>query len=150
EVPQRLVGAGRPRPVACRRVGLGLPLRRARPRLDDPHDADLAQGGADLDRRHDRGRPTRRRDGDVRNRSADFDAAVSRAHQTAATVDVLYNRVPVATGLRVTAGSVTLDRTAAQMGRCSVTLAEPLQIPTPTGGILTPYGYELAISRGVK
>ena len=86
----------------------------------------------------------------MRARTADFDAAVTRSHQIAVRVDVLYNRVPVAQDLRLTDGTVTLDRTAAQRGRCSVTLAEPLQIPTPTGGILTPYGYELAISRGVR
>ncbi len=85
----------------------------------------------------------------MRARSADFDAAVRRSHEIAVRVDVLYNRAPVATNLRLTAGTVTLDRTAAQRGRCAVTLAEPLAIPTSRGGMLTPYGYELAISRGV-
>ena len=86
----------------------------------------------------------------MRARSVDFDAAVRRSHEIAVRVDVLYNRSPVATDLRVVGGTVTLDRTAAQRGRCSITLAEPLEIPTPTGGMLTPYGYELAISRGVR
>lgn len=82
-------------------------------------------------------------------RSTRFDAAVQGPHQIAVQVDVLLNRVPVASGLRVTQGTVTLDRTAAQRGRCSLVFAEPLLIPTPSGGTLTPYGYELAISRGV-
>ena len=86
----------------------------------------------------------------MRARSADFDAAVARSHQIATRVDVLYNRLPVATDLKLISGSVTLDRTAAQRGRCSVVLAEPLMIPSSTGGTLTPYGYELAISRGVR
>lgn len=86
----------------------------------------------------------------MRARSPDFDAAVTRSHEIAVRVHVLYNRVPVAHDLRLTAGTVTLDRTAAQRGRCDVTLAEPLEIPTATGGLLTPYGYELAVSRGVR
>lgn len=86
----------------------------------------------------------------MRARSADFDPAVRRSHEIAVRCDVLYNRVPVATELKLVGGSVTLDRTAAQRGRCSVQLAEPLQIPSSTGGLLTPYGYELAISRGVR
>lgn len=86
----------------------------------------------------------------MRARSPDFDPAVRTSHVLAVQCDVLYNRVPVRTGLRLTAGEVTLDRTAAQRGRCQVTLAEPLELPTTTGGILTPYGYELAIGRGVR
>lgn len=86
----------------------------------------------------------------MRPRSPDFDAAVRRSHEIAVRVDVLYNRAPVAQGLRLTQGTVTLDRTAAQRGRCAVTLAEPFEIPTTTGGLLTPYGYELSISRGVR
>jgi hypothetical protein len=86
----------------------------------------------------------------MRPRSPDFDAAVRRSHEIAVRVDVFYNRAPVAQSLDLVDGSVTLDRTAAQRGRCSVTLAEPLMIPTPTGGLLTPYGYELSISRGVR
>ena len=86
----------------------------------------------------------------MRARSPDFDAAVRRSHEVAVRVDVLYGGTPVATGLRVTTGEVTLDRTAAQRGRCTITLAEPFRIPTATGGLLSPYGYELAVSRGVR
>lgn len=74
---------------------------------------------------------------------------LASSHQIAVQCDVLYNKVPAAAGLRLVGGSVTLDRTAALRGRCSVTLAEPLLVPTSSGGLLTPYGYELAISRGV-
>ncbi len=81
--------------------------------------------------------------------TAAFDAAVKRAHTIAIQVNVLLNRTPVVSGLKVTDGSVTLDRTAAIRGRCSISLAEPLLIPTSSGGPLTPYGYELAIGRGV-
>jgi hypothetical protein len=81
--------------------------------------------------------------------TATLDAAMAGSHQIAVDCYVLYNRLPVTAGLNITAGSVTLDRTAAQRGRCTVTLAEPLLIPTPTGGTLTPYGYEIAVRRGV-
>lgn len=85
----------------------------------------------------------------MQTRTAAFDATVREAHQIAVQVNVLLNRTPVLTNLRVTDGNVTLDRTAAIRGRCSVTFAEPLLIPTSSGGPLTPYGYEIAIARGV-
>lgn len=85
----------------------------------------------------------------MRSRTAAFDTLVAGSHQIAVAVDVMYNRAVVQAGLAVASGSVTLDRTAAQRGRCSVTFAEPLLMPTPAGGTLSPYGYELAIRRGV-
>lgn len=88
----------------------------------------------------------------MQTRTAAFDAAIVLPHDLAVTVDILYNRLPVADGvdLDVTGGGVTLDRTAAQRGRCTqVALAEPLLIPTSTGGVLTPFGYEAQIKRGI-
>lgn len=83
----------------------------------------------------------------MRSRSTRFDATVSGSHQLAVSVDIYFNRVPIRTGVTVVAGSVTLDRTAAQLGRCQMTLAEPFLISAT--GPLTPYGYEVAPKRGV-
>jgi hypothetical protein len=86
----------------------------------------------------------------MRQRSDRFDRMMRRSHTLATSVDVLFNRVPVVRDLRVISGSVTFDRTAAIMGSCSVTFAEPTRLPTGPTSPLTPYGYELAIRRGVR
>jgi hypothetical protein len=85
----------------------------------------------------------------MRQRSALFDRMMRRSHTLATSVDVLYNRVPVLRGVNVLGGSVKYDRTAAVMGSCSVTFAEPTRLPTGPTSPLTPYGYELAVRRGV-
>lgn len=85
----------------------------------------------------------------MRPRSARFDRAVRSTHQMVSTVDVLYGRAPILTNLAVTSGVVDYDRSAAVMGRCRITLAEPALVPNPTGP-LTPYGYELRVRRGVR
>lgn len=85
----------------------------------------------------------------MRPRSARFDRAVRSTHQMVTTVDVLYGRAPILTNLAVTSGAVEYDRTAAVMGHCRITLAEPALVPRPTGP-LTPYGYELRVRRGVR
>lgn len=85
----------------------------------------------------------------MQSHSTRFDIAVAESHTIAVVVDVLYNRLPVALGLDVVSGTVTLDRTAGQRGRCDLTLAEPLMMPTATAGLLSPYGYELSIKRGI-
>jgi hypothetical protein len=85
----------------------------------------------------------------VQSVSDAFLATVAGSHQVSVEVDVLFNRAVVAEGLAVIDGSVTLDRAAQSLAQCEVTFAEPLLIPTATGGLLTPYGYELLIKRGV-
>jgi hypothetical protein len=85
----------------------------------------------------------------MKTRSARWDAAVVLSHQIAVKGDVLYNRQVVYENLDIASGNVTLDRTAAQLGRCALSLAEPLLIPTRTGGLLSPYGYEIAVKRGI-
>ena len=74
---------------------------------------------------------------------------VASSHTMAVECFALFNRVQITDNLSIAGGSVVLDRTAAQRGRCSVTLAEPLLIPTSSGGTLTPYGAEIALRRGV-
>lgn len=86
----------------------------------------------------------------MRARSARWDAAVAQSHALAVRVDVLYNRAILAQGLTVGDGTVTLDRTGAILGSLNIELIEPTRLPTVnSGGILSPYGYELAVYRGI-
>lgn len=87
----------------------------------------------------------------MRTHSARWDAAVLQSHRIAISASIIYNFVTVRTGLAIVSGSITLDRTAGALSRCdSVQLAEPTLIPTVSaGGVLTPYGYELAIQAGI-
>lgn len=86
----------------------------------------------------------------MRTRSSLWDATVRRAHRIAIEVTALYNRLPVPglAPLAVAAGAVTMDRTAAQLARLDITLAEPLLIAQSVNPI-SPYGYELAVKRGI-
>jgi hypothetical protein len=51
--------------------------------------------------------------------------------------------------VKVIGGNVTYDRTASTLSSCTLTLAEPTRIPTGPSSVLTPYGYELAVRRGI-
>lgn len=84
----------------------------------------------------------------MRPRSAAFDRVVRSSHRMLSTVDVLYDRQPIATDLAVVAGTVTLDRNARIMGSIDVALAEPVLV-SQSAGLLTPYGYELRVRRGI-
>lgn len=83
-------------------------------------------------------------------RSARWDTAVLASHVVTTQCDVIFDRATVVTPLQVVGGSVTLDRRASILGRLTIDLAEPARIPTVSGGVLTPYGYELAVSRGIR
>lgn len=87
----------------------------------------------------------------MRAHTARWDLAVLQSHQLAISASIIYNFATVRTGLAIVSGSVTLDRTAGALARCdSVQLAEPTLIPTVNaGGVLTPYGYELALQAGI-
>jgi hypothetical protein len=76
-------------------------------------------------------------------------ATVAASHQIAVEVDVMFDRAVIAEGLAVVGGEVTFDRGAQSLARCSVTFAEPTRIPTQAGDLLTPFGYELFIKRGI-
>ncbi|MEP7114759.1 MAG: DUF5047 domain-containing protein [Ilumatobacteraceae bacterium] len=86
----------------------------------------------------------------MRPRSDRWDATVVGAHRIAVEVTVLYNRLPLPgqAALAVVSGNVTMDRTAAQLGRVDATFAEPLLVPNRSGP-LSPYGYELQVKRGI-
>lgn len=85
----------------------------------------------------------------MQTRSARWDAAIASSHRVITQCDVLFNRATVVSSLNVVGGQITLDRTASILGRLSIELAEPTRVPTVSGGVLTPYGYELAVRRGI-
>jgi hypothetical protein len=67
------------------------------------------------------------------------------------TCDVLFNREVVegGEGLAVVGGHVSYDRAASRLASASVTLAEPTRLPVSSADILTPFGYEARLWRGV-
>jgi len=64
-------------------------------------------------------------------------------------VDVLLNREVIFEGIAVTSGQVTYDLKAARLARLSLTVADPLRLPVAADDILSPFGYELLVQRGV-
>jgi hypothetical protein len=87
----------------------------------------------------------------VRFVSDAFKAAVTGAHTLATRCDLLVGGQLTISGLPLaeSAGSVTLDRTAAVRGRCGVTIAAPDLIPRTPFDPITPFGAELQVWRGV-
>ena len=87
----------------------------------------------------------------VRTATGGFAAAVAGSHQMVTRVDVLLAGATVAEDIAVIAGEVTHDRTAAHLGRLVASFAEPDLVPSNIGvGVLTPYGYELKVWRGIE
>lgn len=85
----------------------------------------------------------------MRTVTAAWDTAIRNSHQMRTEADVLYNGTAVLTGLNIVDGGITYDRAASVLARCNLTLAEPTLLPGTTGDLLSPYGYEIAIRRGV-
>lgn len=87
----------------------------------------------------------------MRPRSARWDVRIIASHRISLQVSALLAGVPVpgADNLRVAKGRVTLDRRAAVRGRLQIDLAEPLLVPNGPGDPLSPFGFELAITRGI-
>lgn len=92
----------------------------------------------------------------MRDRSALWDVNIGNSHALASEVTLMLKGVivddPQNPGtplppLKVNSGRVTLDRTASQMGRLSLVVAEPWL--AANSQLLTPLGYELAVSRGI-
>lgn len=87
----------------------------------------------------------------VRFVSDAFKAAIKGSHTLATRCDLLIGGQPTMTvPLAESAGSVTLDRTAAIRGRAAVTLAAPELIPRTAFDPVTPFGAELQVWRGVQ
>lgn len=92
----------------------------------------------------------------MKERSALWDANIGNSYTLACEVTLLLNGARVVdprdassslAPLNVVSGSVTLDRTAAQMGRLSLVVAEPWL--AANSQLLTPLGYELRVRRGM-
>jgi hypothetical protein len=87
----------------------------------------------------------------MQTRSERWDSRIAGSHQVRVRVSALLagQPIPTASDLRVVDGKVTLDRRAAVRGRLQIDLAEPLMIPNGPGDPLSPFGFELAVSRGI-
>lgn len=81
--------------------------------------------------------------------TARWNTAIANSHKMVTQADVLYAGVTVLTGLHVVDGTVTQDGTAAIAGRCDLTLAEPTLLPKDAGDPLSPFGFEIAVRRGI-
>lgn len=82
--------------------------------------------------------------------SAAFLEAVRHSHQIAVRVEILENGAVVRTVDSVIGGSVTLDATAKIRGRCDVAIVDDDLIPSRPQDLLTPYGNELRVWRGIR
>lgn len=85
----------------------------------------------------------------MRAASDAFGRALTRPHKMSSVVDVLFNRQVVAEGVEVVSGSVEYDRTAARLARVNLTIADPVLVPVNADDVLTPYGFEVRVWRGV-
>ena len=85
----------------------------------------------------------------MREASPAFAAMVTRSHQIDVRCDVLFNREVIAEGLAVSVSLIGYDRAASRIARADVSIADPIRIPVSSTDILTPYGYELRLWRGV-
>ena len=87
----------------------------------------------------------------MRGTSNKFQQAVVNDHQAISRVDVLRDG-KVIQQLAVHAGSVTADRTAAQMRTFEVEVSDPTGTLTPQGmaSLLAPFGTRLQIWRGIR
>lgn len=86
----------------------------------------------------------------MRTASLGFANTITRSHTMVTRVDVLFDRQVILEGVALNTGSITWDRTAARLARLDATIADPLRVPVAADDILTPYGYELLVWRGVQ
>lgn len=82
--------------------------------------------------------------------SSAFQAAIQASHQAVSRCDIIQNG-SVVMQLPIVAGSVSADRTSAQMRRFDATLADPDGTLTPAdmSAVLAPFGTRAQIWRGV-
>jgi hypothetical protein len=87
----------------------------------------------------------------MQGRSSEFDATVSKSHRAISRCDVIQDG-KVVNQLAIHAGSVTADRTAAQMRSFQVEVSDPDGTLTPEGmtSQLAPFGTRIQIWRGVR
>jgi len=87
----------------------------------------------------------------VQGHSEDFDATLRRPHRAVSQVDLIADG-KVIRQLDVHAGSVTADRTAAQMRSFSVDIIDRdgTLLPTGMSSDLAPFGARVQLYRGVR
>lgn len=85
----------------------------------------------------------------MRSASEAFARIIAGPHDLEVRADVLLDRVVIEEGLAVTEGRLRFDRAAARLAALDCTIADPLRIPTGPTDILTPFGYELRVWRGI-
>lgn len=87
----------------------------------------------------------------MQGRAPEFDATVSKPHRAVSRVDILQNG-KVVNELAIHAGSVTADRTAAQMRSFQVEVSDPDGTLTPEDmtSQIAPFGTRVQIWRGVR
>lgn len=83
---------------------------------------------------------------------ASLAAATAESHRSIAKLDVYRSGALIATDLPVTAGSVTVDSSAAIRRRCTLTVVDPdgTLAPSEPTDALAPYGNEVKLYRGVE
>lgn len=85
----------------------------------------------------------------MRSASESFARTIAGPHLLVSRVDVLFDREVIVEGLAVDDGRVNFDRRAARLAALDLTIADPLRVPTSSADVLTPFGYELRVWRGV-
>lgn len=85
----------------------------------------------------------------MRTASRAFGEAVRAPHELAVRCDVLFNREVVAEDIPIHTGVVSGSRRRSVQGSLEITLSEPVRVPAVPDDLLTPFGYELRIWRGV-
>lgn len=85
----------------------------------------------------------------MRSASEAFARIIAGLHDLEVRADVLFDREVIEEGLAVNDGRVRFDRAAARLAALDCTIADPLRIPTDPTDILTPFGYELRVWRGI-
>lgn len=87
----------------------------------------------------------------MQGHSDGFAASVRKSHVAVCQVDVIQDG-KVVQQLAVHAGSVSADRTAAQMRSFDVDVSDPSGVLTPEGmtSLLAPFGTRLQLWRGVR
>lgn len=82
--------------------------------------------------------------------SSRWAATVAGSHQISVVASVLYGGATVVPSLNVISGSVSFDRRRSIRSDLELELAEPTRVPTlASSGYLSPFGYEIAVSRGI-
>lgn len=82
-------------------------------------------------------------------RSARFDQAITGAHTLGVQADILVMGLPAATNIEISGGSISFDRSQLTLRQCRIEVADPTLAPHSSSDLLTPYGNEVQLYRGV-